>query len=118
MRFQIYIIPALILLFLVGCAGFQSEHPELEAGMKLTDAYRTVHYQYQEVYSHVSPSTQSFMKSEIAPKMDQLKDNIILYNEAVLAGTAQPSERRVIFSQLRDLAQKLNKLEKEADDES
>lgn len=99
-------------LLLVGCGNLAptSDHPAEETGIRLSDAYEALYYNYQETYDNVNEEQQAFMRKEIAPTMNELKDKIMVYNETVLMKGEAPERRRTLFSQLRELSAQIQQI--------
>ncbi len=118
LRISILYILALVVL-LAGCGslpGTTSDHPAEEAGIRLSDAYEALHYNYQATYDNVSPEQREYMRENIAPGMNELKDKIVAYNEAVLLDGEAPERRRVLLEQLRALSTKIYEIKEQQND--
>ena len=69
-----------ILLMLTACSAKQN----IDTGISLSNQYIELHTKYQNVYSNVDIKTKEFMKKNIAPKINQLKHDIIQFNDKSL----------------------------------
>jgi hypothetical protein len=78
----------LLLLALTGCATIGMDvgaQDALNYGFEAQAKYVVLHDQYRDIYRELGADGQAWMDANVAPVMDQLKDAIILYNDAAIA---------------------------------
>ena len=107
-----YFCLVLVMAIMLGCAP-KTDFPEIETGINLADLYIEIHEQYLFTYSVVDSETQSFMRQNIAPRMNDAKRYIIMYNSAVAASEDPEMSRVEITRILRQIAFELTKIEGE-----
>lgn len=102
---SIYVVAFLLLS---GCAGYVTDHPEIERPLRLTEAYMDLYEQYEQIYTLTDDETRQYMRENVAPLMNETKDMLVDYNEIVLAGGSDMDKYRLIVRKMRELSSKLS----------
>lgn len=95
-----FLVLVFVALFTTGC----STKSQVDTGLQFSDAYIQLHGEYLDIYNNSDEKTQQYMRSKVAPIMNQLKKEIIDYNDIVMSGGEGSAEKRnAIMNKLRTL---------------
>ena len=100
------------IILIAGCAAMQptTQHPDIEAGIRMTEAHMSIQQEYTELWQVADEDQRAWMDENIAPLIDQSRRMIVAYNEAVLADEPSPyaeHEIRWMFGDILDLMEEV-----------
>lgn len=102
------IVCVVLLIFLAACA--QTQLAGLNLGVNVSKQYLDLRERYEQIYETSSSEMQEYMQTKIAPKFNEAREQILVYNDLILRGTDPGQQREVIIEILVEVSRMMEVL--------
>lgn len=104
-----------VTLLLAGCAHFFERGLDTaeERAIALMGQYQAVEDTYKTHYTYAGDTTREWMVENIAPKIDEARQYVIVYAQLVEEGAPDKEKRLAALRLLKEINQKLMEVEHE-----